>query len=143
MRDPSGRLLRTAGPGGQAKLPAYLEDYAFLIDALVSLYEANLGVSSIETALQLAEIMLDQFWDAENGGFFFTGKDHEHLIARTKDAHDSSIPSSNSMAVMALLRLGRLTGRHDLARQSRANIAAVPQRARFFAPGRGADVQRP
>ncbi len=109
-----GLLLRTAGPDGVAKLNAYLEDYAFVIDALVTLYEASLSSAWIEFALKLTDKMIEQFWDAEAGGFFYTGKDHEQLIARNKDPHDSSVPSGNSMAVTALLRLGRLTGRRDL-----------------------------
>jgi uncharacterized protein YyaL (SSP411 family) len=114
MRGSDGRLLRTWSAGSPAKLNAYLEDYAFLIDALVSLYEAAFAPRWIEAALQLADLMIDQFWDLREGGFFYTGKDHEQLIARSKDPHDSSIPSGNSVAVTALLRLTTLTGRADL-----------------------------
>ena len=103
-----------ASPDGQAKLNAYLEDYSFLIDALVSLYEATFAPRWIDAALQLTDKMIEQFWDEKDGGFFYTGKDHEQLIARNKDPHDSSVPSGNSMATTALLRLGRLTGRRDL-----------------------------
>jgi uncharacterized protein YyaL (SSP411 family) len=114
MRTKTGRLLRTCGAGADAKLNAYLEDYAFLADALITLYEACFEPRWLEAALQLAEVMIDQFWDRAEGGFFYTANDHEHLIARTKDPHDSSIPSGNSMAVTALLRLGKLTGRREL-----------------------------
>jgi uncharacterized protein YyaL (SSP411 family) len=114
MRGKDGRLLRTCGAGAPAKLNAYLEDYAFLADALVTLYEASFEPRWLETALALAGIMIDRFWDDAEGGFFYTGNDHEQLIARTKDPHDSSIPSGNSMAVTALLRLAKLTGRRDL-----------------------------
>lgn len=114
MRGPDGRLLRTYMAGAEPKLNAYLEDYAFLLNALVSLYEAVHGSRWIEKALDLAGVMIDQFWDSAGGGFFFTGRDHEPLISRTKDPHDSSIPSGNSMAVFALLRLARLTGRTEL-----------------------------
>jgi uncharacterized protein len=107
-------LRRTAGPDGVAKLNGYLEDYAFVIDALVSGYESGLRSADIDAALKLTDKMIEQFWDEETGGFFYTGKDHEQLIARNKDPHDSSVPSGNSMAVTALLRLGRLTGRRDL-----------------------------
>ena len=58
--------------------------------------------------------MIEQFWDEAEGGFFYTGRDHEQLIARTKDPHDNAIPSGNAMAVTALLRLAKLTGRSDL-----------------------------
>jgi uncharacterized protein YyaL (SSP411 family) len=113
MRTSSGRLLRTCGAGADAKLNAYLEDYSFLSDALVTLYEASLEPRWLEASITVAEIMIKQFWDTAEGGFFYTGNDHEQLIARTKDPHDSSTPSGNSMAVTALLRLAKLTGRRD------------------------------
>jgi uncharacterized protein YyaL (SSP411 family) len=114
LRTPDGRLLRTYGAGGQPKLNGYLEDYAFLAEALVRLYEATFAPRWIERALELTRVMIEQFWDGKDGGFFYTGRDHEQLIARTRDAHDSSIPSGNAMAVTALLRLAKLTGRTDL-----------------------------
>lgn len=114
MRGSDGRLLRTYMAGSEPKLNAYLEDYAFLLNALVSLYEADQSPRWIESALGLANMMIEQFWDETSGGFFFTGRDHEALIARTKDPHDSSIPSGNSMAVTGLLRLAELTGRKEL-----------------------------
>jgi uncharacterized protein YyaL (SSP411 family) len=96
------------------KLNAYLEDYAYLIDALVTLYETTFEPRWIASANSLAEVMIEQFWDAEEGGFFYTGKDHEALIARNKDPHDNATPSGNSMAVTGLLRLAKLTGNADL-----------------------------
>ncbi|HYT93319.1 MAG TPA: thioredoxin domain-containing protein [Gemmataceae bacterium] len=115
MRTPDGRLLRTWGAGSEPKLNAYLEDYAFLLDALVDVYEAtNGGTQYLEAALELAGVMYRQFWDEDEGGFFYTGRDHEELIARTKDPQDSSVPSANGMAVTALLRLAKLTARPDL-----------------------------
>ena len=114
MRSPDGRLLHTWSSGSQAKLNGYLEDYAFLLEGLVDLYEATFAPRWIEAALDLAGVMMRQFWDDVDGGFFYTGSDHEELIARTRDAHDSSVPSANGMAVTALLRLAKLTGRDDL-----------------------------
>jgi len=108
-----GRLLRTYSSGTEPKLNAYLEDYAYLADALVSLYEATFEPRWVEAALNLVNVMIDQFWDEEGGGFYFTGRDHEQLIARNKDLHDASVPSGNAMAATALLRLGRLCGRTD------------------------------
>jgi uncharacterized protein YyaL (SSP411 family) len=113
MRDPDGFLFRTCTAGSRARLRAYLEDYSYLIDALVSLYEATFEARWIEEAVRLAALMVDQFWDEESGGFFYTGRDHEVLISRTKDPQDSSIPSGNSMAAMGLLRLGKITGRAE------------------------------
>jgi uncharacterized protein YyaL (SSP411 family) len=110
MRAADGRLLRTYSAGSQPKLNGYLEDHACLLNALVSLYEATFEPRWIDAALSLAKILLDEFWDDTEAGFFYTGKSHEELIARTKDPHDSSVPSGNSMAVTALLRLVKLTG---------------------------------
>ncbi len=114
MRSPDGKLFRTYGAGGGAKLNAYLEDYSYLLEGLVTLYEATFEPRWITEALSLADVMIDQFWDPAEGGFFYTGKDHEALIARTKDPQDHATPSGNSMAVTALLRLAKLTGRDDL-----------------------------
>jgi uncharacterized protein YyaL (SSP411 family) len=122
MRTRTGRLLRTYSTGSEPKLNAYLEDYSFLIDGLVSLYEATFRPHWIEAALDLAEVMIEQFWDTAAGGFFYTGQDHERLIARTKDPHDSSVPSGSSLAVLALLRLHRLTGRIDLLEKAEATL---------------------
>jgi uncharacterized protein YyaL (SSP411 family) len=122
MYTTDGRLLRTYSAGSQPKLNAYLEDYAFLLQALVSLYETTFEARWISSALQLAEVLIAEFWDNAEGGFFYTGRSHEALIARTKDPHDSSIPSGNSMAVTALLRLAKLTGRADLLDKAEATL---------------------
>jgi uncharacterized protein YyaL (SSP411 family) len=114
MRMPDGRLYRTWSAGSAPQLNGYLEDYAYLLDALVSVYETTFEPRWIESALDLARVMVEQFWDEAEGGFFFTGRDHEQLIARTKDPHDSATPSGNAMAVTGLLRLAKLTGRADL-----------------------------
>ena len=113
MRSADGLLRRTAGAGAPAKLNAYLEDYTFMMDALVTLYEASFETPWLTAALELAQITVAQFWDDAEGGFFYTGKDHEQLIARSKDPHDSSVPSGNSLAVLSFLRLAKLTGRRD------------------------------
>src|SRR5207302_6763538 len=120
MRLPDGRLLRTYSAGTEPKLNAYLEDYAFLVDALVSLYEAAFEPRWIEAACSLAEVMIKEFWDSSAGGFFFTGLSHESLIARAKDLNDSSVPSGNAMAATGLLRLGKLTGRKDFLDKAEA-----------------------
>jgi uncharacterized protein YyaL (SSP411 family) len=122
MRTTDGRLLRTYSAGSTAKLNGYLEDYAFFLDALMSLYEATFAPRWIEAALDLARVLIDEFWDAGEGGFFYTGRSHETLIARTKDPHDSSVPSGNGMAVTALLRLAKLTGRRDLQEKAEATM---------------------
>jgi uncharacterized protein YyaL (SSP411 family) len=121
MRTADGRLLH-AYKDGQARFNAYLDDYAALIDGLVDLYQAVFDPKYLDAAIQLAERMLDQFWDAEDAGFFYTSADHEALIARNKDIHDNATPSGNSLAAMALVRLGRLTGRRDLEARGRATL---------------------
>ena len=118
MEQEDGRLYRTWFSGTGAKLNGYLEDYAFLIHALISLYEATFRIDWMKQALGFTDIMIEQFWDDAQGGFFYTGKNHEQLIARGKDPHDGSIPSGNSMAVSALLRLAKFTGRTDLTEKA-------------------------
>jgi uncharacterized protein YyaL (SSP411 family) len=122
MRAPDGKLLRTWSRGSPAKLNAYLEDYAYLLEGLVSLYEATFEPRWVESALQTAGTMIDQFWDPKGGGFFFTGRDHEQLIARGKDPQDNATPSGNAVAVTALLRLVKLTGRADLGEKAERTL---------------------
>jgi len=126
MRREDGRLLHTY-KDGHAKLDAYLDDYASLIDGLTRLYEASGEPRWIESALDLAGIMIAEFADADHGGFFFTGRRHEALIARQKDIHDNATPSGNGMAATALVRLGALTGRDDLTANGRSALEAIGQ----------------
>ena len=104
-----GLLLRTY-KNGAAKLNAYLEDYAFLIDGLLTLYETTGENRWLNEALTLTEKMIAEFWDEDGGGFFFTGKSHETLIVRSKDYYDNATPSGNSVAATLLLRVGLLSG---------------------------------
>ncbi len=122
MRGPDGRLFRTWSTGSPARLNAYLEDYAYLIDGLVSLYEATFAPRWIEAAVDLSRLMIEQFWDDSQGGFFFTGRDHEALITRTKDLLDNATPSGNAVAATALLRLARLTGSQDFEAKALATL---------------------
>ncbi len=109
MRDAEGRLLRT-WKDGEGRLNAYLEDHAFLVEALLRLYEATLEVRWFDAARETADAMIERFADDQRGGFFTTSHDHEELIARRKDVGDHPIPSGNSSAAFGLLRLGALTG---------------------------------
>jgi uncharacterized protein len=113
MRTEDGRLLHSY-KDGRARFNAYLDDYACLIDGLVDLYQATFEPRWLEAALELADVMILQFRDDEQKGFFYTSKDHEALIVRQKDSQDGATPSGNSMAATALLKLGRLCGRTDL-----------------------------
>jgi uncharacterized protein YyaL (SSP411 family) len=110
MRTPDRLLLRTYSTGSEPKLNAYLEDYAYLLDGLVSLYEATFEPRWIADALDLSRVLIEQFWDEAGGGFFYTGRDHEALISRAKDPHDNATPSGNGVAAYALQRLGHLLG---------------------------------
>jgi uncharacterized protein YyaL (SSP411 family) len=104
-----GRLLRT-WKDGRAKLNAYLEDYAYLIDALLALYEATFEQRWLDEAVRLAGGMIDLFWDEAKGVFYDTGRDHERLVVRPRDIFDNATPSGGSAAAHALLRLAALTG---------------------------------
>jgi hypothetical protein len=106
-----GRLLRT-WKDGEGKLNAYLEDHAFLLEALLSVYEATFEPRWFAEARELADTMIERFADEENGGFFETSADHEQLVARRKDLEDHPIPAGNSSAAYGLLRLAALTGEH-------------------------------
>jgi uncharacterized protein YyaL (SSP411 family) len=111
MRDGEGRLLRTYNRG-QARLGAYLEDHAYLLEALLTLYETTFDPRWFAAAVELAETILARFSDRENGGFFATADDHESLIARRKELEDAPIPAGASSAAFGLLRLSALTGEH-------------------------------
>jgi uncharacterized protein YyaL (SSP411 family) len=124
MRQDDGRLLHTY-KDGRARLDAYLDDYADLIDGLTRLYEATGEPRWIESALDLSRITIDEFIDPTDGGFFYTGHHHEALIARQKDFTDNATPSGNGMAATALVRLGALTGRTDFTDAGRSALESV------------------
>ena len=126
LRRADGRLLHT-WRAGQAKFDAYLDDYAALANALVSLYEASFDERYIDEAVRLVDIMQAHFADRDRGGFFYTADDHEQLIARHKEIQDSSVPSGNALAATVLARLGKLTGRSDY-------LAATEKTIRTAAP---------
>jgi len=117
LRDADDRLLRT-WKDDQAKLNAYLEDHAFLLEALISLYEATFEPRWFGDARALADAMIARFADDERGGFFETSSDHEQLVARRKDLEDHPIPSGNASAAYGLLRLAALTGEHEYERRA-------------------------
>ncbi|MEA2302954.1 MAG: uncharacterized protein QOH43_234 [Solirubrobacteraceae bacterium] len=111
LRDADGRLLRTFN-AGEARLAAYLEDHAFLLEAMLTLYEATARPRWFAAARELADALLEHFEDPVNGGFFSTADDHEQLVARRKDLEDAPIPAGGSAAAFGLLRLAALTGEH-------------------------------
>ncbi len=113
-----GNRLLHSFKDGTARFNAYLDDYANLADGLVALYELTFEERWLDKAIQLADVMIHQFWDSENGGFFFTANDHDALIARTKEYFDNATPSGNSVAAELLVRLARLLGREDYREKS-------------------------
>jgi len=131
-----GLLLRTY-KDGKAKLNGYLEDYAFLIEGLITLSETSGELSWLLEALRLADRMIEEFWDSDNGGFFFTGKSHETLIVRQKDYFDNATPSGNSVAANALLRLATLTDNEEYRSRAVTVLREVADSARRYPSGFG------
>ena len=121
-----GRLLRTYRDG-QAKLLGYLEDYAFLADGLVALYEATFEPRWLEQAVLLADSMIYLFWDDALGGFYDTGNDHEELVLRPRDTFDNAQPCGGSVASDVLLKLAVLTSNQDYAEKGSAPLGALSQ----------------
>jgi hypothetical protein len=104
-----GRLLASY-KDDKAQLMAYLDDYAFMLDALLECLQAHWRAQDLEFAIALADSLLDFFSDTDNGGFYFTARDHEKLLYRPKPMMDEAIPAGNAIAAASLLRLGYLLG---------------------------------
>jgi len=105
----NGRLLASY-KDGKARFPAYLDDHAFLLDALLELLQSNWNTGHLNFAVQLADLIIEHFEDEERGAFFFTANDHEALIHRPKSLADEAVPSGNGVAAYGLQRLGFLLG---------------------------------
>jgi uncharacterized protein YyaL (SSP411 family) len=123
LRTPQGRLYRRYREG-EAAIFGFLEDYAFLVWGLIELHEATFQVRYLEEALRLNRMMIEFFWDEEKGGFYFSGRDNEALIARPKELYDGATPSGNSVAALNLLRLARMTGKSDLEEKTERLVQA-------------------
>ncbi|MEX2302782.1 MAG: thioredoxin domain-containing protein [Bryobacterales bacterium] len=125
-----GRLLASYGKG-QARLKAYSTDYAFFIEGLLALFESSGGLRWLTAAGELADTMIEHYWDAAGGGFYFTAADHEELLVRSKTANDGAIPSGNSVMLMNLQKLATFLDRGDLRAKAekiiRAFGASVPR----------------
>jgi uncharacterized protein YyaL (SSP411 family) len=127
---PEGRLLRSYRDGS-ARIDAFLEDHALLVDALVSLYQADFDPRWIAEARSLAGVMVERFWSEEDGMFFDTARDGERLVVRPRDINDSATPSGASAAATALLRLAALTGDESyerLAVREMENLSGLLER---------------
>jgi hypothetical protein len=129
VRDDGG-LFRTAR-GGRAHLDAVLEDYAYLCEALTDLYEAGGDPTHLRAAERFAERALSDFGDPDSGAFFFTAKNHEPLIARSREGHDGALPNPGAVFASALLRLGRQLDR-----------SAWLERAERFVTTYGREIER-
>jgi hypothetical protein len=121
-----GRLLATR-KGERAQLNAYLDDYAFLLAALLELLQARFRATDYAWARELADVLLAEFEDRQRGGFFFTSHDHEQLFHRTKPGHDNATPSGNGVAAGALIALGHLCAEQRY-------VEAAERTVRLFAP---------
>jgi uncharacterized protein YyaL (SSP411 family) len=119
MRDGQGRLWHRYRDG-EAAVQANVDDYAFLTWGLLELYETNFEIRYLETALKLTDDLLAHYWDEEDGGLYFTPDDGEKLLVRQKQIDDSAIPSGNSVAMLNLLRLGRITANAEFEEKAEA-----------------------
>ena len=113
LRESNNKLLHRY-KDGVSEIKGYLTDYAFLIWGLIELYEATFDIFYLKTALEFHKIQIEDFWDSNIGGFFFTAKDSEKLLTKQKEIYDGAIPSGNSIAMLNLLRLSYITGNHEL-----------------------------
>ena len=126
LRDDRGRLLRSYSQQ-RASLDGYLEDHAYLLEALLALFEATCEERWFVQARALADQTIELFADPQWGGFFTTASDHEELIARRKDVEDTPIPSGNASAALGLLRLSQLTGEREYARRADSALALLDE----------------
>lgn len=136
MRDSQGRLYRTH-TAGQAKLNAYLDDYAFLCDGLIALHRATGEKGWLEHAVELTDIQIQFYYDANRGGFYFTSNDHESLIARGKQPSDGAQPAGNSVAAQNLIYLARTMNKpayREMARKTISAAAPLIQKSPRIAP---------
>jgi len=126
-----GYLLRSF-KGGQAKLNAYLEDYANFTDGLIELFQVSGDVKFLNEAKRLADLMIAEFWDEDEGGFYFTANNHEELLMRSKDYYDNAAPSGNSAAADFLLKLSKLTSDEKYERYSITVLRLIAPQIRRY-----------
>ncbi len=137
MRSESGRLFRTWKAGSEPKYNAYLEDYAYLAEGLLALYEATFDARWVDWARELAGLMVIHFHDEKNGGFFDTSDDHEELIHRPKDLQDNATPSGNAVAATVLLKLSLLTGNGDYWQLAERSVGSMVKFMQQYPTGFG------
>jgi hypothetical protein len=129
-----GRLLATY-KDARAHLKAYLDDYAFLLAAVLELLQARFDAADLGFARSLADVLLEQFEDADAGGFFFTASDHEQLVHRPKPPHDNATPSGNAVAAWGLGRLAAIAGEERYARAAERTLELFYPQMRDYPAG--------
>jgi len=132
-----GNRLLHSFKDGRARFNAYLDDYVNVVDGLFTLYELTFDATWLDAAMRITDVMVVQFWDREGGGFHFTGKDHETLIARTKDFFDNATPSGNSVAADVLLRLAAILDRKDYREKAENVVTSAAGLLKQYASGFG------
>ena len=135
VKDSDGRLLHTwkatandangDGLGGEARILGYLDDHAYLIDAVLTLYEATFDYSYIVEAQSLADRMIERFWDRDWEVFYDTSMEHSKLLVRPRDVLDNAVPSGGSVAAISLLRLSVFTGNSEYAEKAEASMKSL------------------
>ncbi|MEE8046773.1 MAG: thioredoxin domain-containing protein, partial [Dehalococcoidia bacterium] len=129
VKDSDGRLLHTwkatGDASGDARILGYLDDHAYLIDALLTLYEATFDHSYVDEAQELANQMIERFWDSDWGVFYDTSHEHSKLLVRPRAVLDNAVPSGGAIAAMALLRLSIFTGDNEYARKAEVSMKAL------------------
>ena len=128
LRDKKGRLMKRHRLG-ESGLPPHIDDYSFMIWGLLNLYETTFDSEYLSIAVDLTEIMVEDFSD-ENGGFFIGSKDAEKLMVRAKDSYDGAIPSGNSVAAMDLFRMSKITGETKWADLANTTLKAFTDQAK-------------
>ena len=140
MHDERGRLLRSYNDGA-ARIEAFLEDHALLLEALIALFEATCEERYYERARALADTLIERFADEQHGGFFASARDGEPLIARRKDLEDSPLPAGSSSAALGLLRLSQLSGEQLYEQQALAALDLTHELAARYPSAFGHTLQ--
>ena len=108
---------------GEARYEAHLEDYAFLTQGLIDLYESSFNIRWLRTAMELTEQQNELFYDKENGGFFDTSGKDKSILIRTKESYDGAEPTGNSIGILNLLRLSQMTDNQDWQKMAEKSLA--------------------
>src|SRR4029077_12163341 len=132
-----GNRLLHSFKDGRARFNGYLDDYANLTDGLFALYELTFDYKWLAAAVQVSDRMIEQFWDNEGGGFYFTGKDHETLLTRTKDFFDNATPSGNSVAADVLLKMAAVLDRSDYRKKAEDIFLTIASFLKQYGSGFG------